>query len=211
MRRQIPFLITTFVGLFMTAKFFLKLPFVENIANEIEQWGVIIIAFAMVLGITNIFRINLLAIVRRRPDWQYKVILLAAFLITAISGFVVFAITGDISGENIFNFIFLHVYLPLGSTMYALLAFYIASAAFRAFRAKNIEATLMLSAAILVMLGRVPLGMALSDIFPKLANWIMAVPNTAGQRGIIIGAAIGVIALGLKVILGIERPYLRGE
>ncbi len=211
MRRQIPFLITTFVGLFMTAKFFLKLPFVENIANEIEQWGVIIIAFAMVLGITNIFRINLLAIVRRRPDWQYKVILLAAFLITAISGFVVFAITGDISGENIFNFIFLHAYLPLGSTMYALLAFYIASAAFRAFRAKNIEATLMLSAAILVMLGRVPLGMALSDIFPKLANWIMAVPNTAGQRGIIIGAAIGVIALGLKVILGIERPYLRGE
>ncbi|MCX7765516.1 MAG: hypothetical protein N2246_02265 [Candidatus Sumerlaeia bacterium] len=211
MRRQIPFLITTFVGVFMTAKFFLKLHLVENIANEIEQWGVIIIACAMVLGITNIFRINLLAIVRRRPDWQYKVILLASFLITAVSGFVVFAVTGDIAGENVFNFIFLHIYLPLGSTMYALLAFYIASAAFRAFRAKNIEATLMLSAAILVMLGRVPLGMAISDIFPQVANWIMAVPNTAGQRGIIMGAAIGVIALGLKVILGIERPYLRGE
>lgn len=95
--------------------------------------------------------------------------------------------------------------------MYALLVFYIASAAFRAFRARNIEATLMLSAAILVMIGRVPIGMAVSNMFPKLANWIMCVPNSAGQRGIIIGATIGVIAVGLKTILGIERSYLRGE
>jgi len=211
MKRKIPFFITTFVGIFMTAKFFLKIPFVEVVANEIEQWCVIIVAFAIVLGITNIFRLNLLAIVRHRPDWQYKIILLLTFLVTALSGFIVFAVKGDISGKNAFTYIFLNAYLPLDSTMYGLLAFYIASAAFRAFRAKNIESTLMLSAAILVMLGRVPLGMAISDIFPQLANWIMCVPNSAGQRGIIMGATIGVIAVGLKIILGIERSYLRGE
>jgi len=211
MRRKIPFFITTFVGIFMTAKFFLKIPLVEAVANEIEQWCVIIVAFAILLGIANIFRLNLLTIVRRRPDWQYKVILLLSFLLTAISGFVVFAIKGDITGKNAFTFIFLNAYLPLDSTMYGLLAFYITSAAFRAFRAKNTESTLMLSAALLVMLGRVPIGMAISNIFPQLANWIMTVPNAAGQRGIIMGATIGVIAVGLKTILGIERSYLRGE
>jgi len=211
MKRKIPFFITTFVGIFMTAKFFLKIPLVEAVANEIELWCVIIIAFAILLGIANLFRLNLLIIVRRRPDWQYKIILLLSFLVTAISGFVVFAIKGDITGNNAFTFIFLNAYFPLDSTMYGLLAFYITSAAFRAFRAKNIESTLMLSAAILVMLGRVPIGMAISNIFPQLANWIMTVPNAAGQRGIIMGATIGVIAVGLKTILGIERSYLRGE
>ena len=211
MKRKIPFFITTFVGVFMTAKFFLKISLVETVANEIEQWCVIIVAFAIVLGIANIFRLNLLAIVRRKQDWQYKVILLLAFLLTAISGFTVFAIQGDLSGKNVFTFIFFNAYFPLDSTMYGLLAFFIASAAFRAFRAKNIESALMLSAAILVMLGRVPIGMAISNIFPKLANWIMCVPNSAGQRGIIMGATIGVIAVGLKIILGIERSYLRGE
>jgi len=211
MKRKIPFFITTFVGIFMTAKFFLKVDFVEAVANEIEQWCVIIVAFAIVLGIANIFRLNLQTIIRRRPDWQYKVILLVSFLVTAVSGFAVFALTGDISSKSVFQFIFANAYFPLDSTMYALLVFYIASAAFRAFRARNIEATLMLSAAILVMIGRVPIGMAVSNMFPKLANWIMCVPNSAGQRGIIIGATIGVIAVGLKTILGIERSYLRGE
>ena len=211
MKRKIPFFITTFVGIFMTAKFFLKVDFVEAVANEIEQWCVIIVAFAIVLGIANIFRLNLQTIIRRRPDWQYKVILLVSFLVTAVSGFAVFALTGDISSKSVFQFIFANAYFPLDSTMYALLVFYIASAAFRAFRARNIEATLMLSAAILVMIGRVPIGMAVSNMFPKLANWIMCVPNSAGQRGIIIGATIGVIAVGLKTILGIERSYLGGE
>ena len=153
MKRKIPFFITTFVGVFMTAKFFLKISLVEAVANEIEQWCLIIVAFAILLGIANLFRLNILTIVRRRPDWQYKIILLLSFLVTAISGFMVFAVKGDITGKNAFTFIFLNAYLPLDSTMYGLLAFYIASAAFRAFRAKNTESTLMLSAAILVMLG----------------------------------------------------------
>jgi hypothetical protein len=211
MQRKSLYLITIFVGIFMTAKFFIKAPFVDAIANEIEQWCVIIGAFAILLGIANLFRLNLLNIVHHRPDWQYKVVMLVAFFITAISGLIVLVNQGDITGKNIFTFIFMNAYLPLDSTMYALLAFYIASAAFRAFRARNVEATLMLSAAILVMLGRVPIGMAISHIFPQLANWIMTVPNAAGQRGIIMGATIGVIALGLKTILGIERSYLRGE
>jgi uncharacterized membrane protein YadS len=211
MKRKIPFFITTFVGVFMTAKFFLKISSVKTVADEIEQWCLIIVAFAIVLGIANLFRLNLLAIVRRKPDWQYKVVLLLAFLLTAISGFTAFALKGDIFGNNVFTFIFYNIYFPLGATMYGLLSFYIASAAYRAFRAKNVESTLLLSAAVLVMLGRVPIGMAISSMFPKLANWVMIVPNSAGQRGIIMGATIGVVAVGLKIILGIERSYLRGE
>jgi hypothetical protein len=95
--------------------------------------------------------------------------------------------------------------------MFALLAFFIASAAFRAFRARNAEAALLLGAAILIMLGRVPIGRAMSDVLPQISDWILSVPNNAGRRAIMMGAALGAIATSLRVILGLERSHLGSD
>ncbi len=83
-----------------------------------------------------------------------------------------------------FQFFFDNFYFPLSATIFALLAFYVASAAFRAFRAKNVHATLLLIAAVIVMIGRVPIGGYLWKGFPWLQEWLMTWPNTAGQRAI---------------------------
>ena len=99
------------------------------------------------------------------------------------------------------------------STMFAMLAFYIASAAYRAFRARNAEATLLLITATLVMLWRIPLGEALLDQIdertPQLINqFVMNGANLAVQRGIVIGAALGAASMSLRIMLGIERTYM---
>ena len=69
--------------------------------------------------------------------------------------------------------------------------------------------------AIIIMLGRVPVGSFIKwgkFSLPGLAEWIMAYPNMAAQRGLLIGIALGAICMSLKIILGIERSYLgRGE
>jgi hypothetical protein len=109
---------------------------------------------------------------------------------------------------RVYTWLYDHVFDPCNSTMFALLAFFIASAAFRAFRARNVEAALLLGAAILIMVGRVPIGRALSDVFPAVADWIIDVPNNAGRRAIMMGAALGAIATSLRVILGLERSHL---
>jgi hypothetical protein len=98
-------------------------------------------------------------------------------------------------------------------TMFAMLAFFIASAAYRAFRARNAEATLLLLTAVLVMLWRVPMGEAFlrlfSDSLPHYINmFVMNGFNVAVQRGIIIGAALGAASMSLRIMLGIERTYM---
>ena len=100
------------------------------------------------------------------------------------------------------------------------LAFFVASASFRAFRARTKEATLLLLAAFVILLGRTPLGHIATAWFPdwlsffrveNLSNWILSWPNMAGQRAILIGIALGIISTSLKLILGLERSHLSGE
>ena len=101
------------------------------------------------------------------------------------------------------------VLTPILSTMFSLLAFFIASAAYRAFRARNVLSTLLLIAAIIVMLRFNPyMPSLLPEYFAKTSNWLMNVPNLAAQRAIVIGIGLGIVATSLKVILGIERGYM---
>ena len=104
-----------------------------------------------------------------------------------------------------------HIFFPCNATMFALLAFFIASAAFRAFRARNTEAALLLGAAILVLLGRAPIGRLIHDALPTITDWIIDFPNNAGRRAIIMGAALGAIVTGLRVLLGLERQHVGSD
>ena len=116
-----------------------------------------------------------------------------------------------------FEWMFEYLFKPLTATMFSMLAFYVASAAFRAFRAKNIEATLLLGTAFIILLGRTFAGVVLTSWMPEalsglrienLTLYIMSVFNTAGNRAIMIGIALGVASMSLKVLLGIDRTYL---
>jgi hypothetical protein len=123
-----------------------------------------------------------------------------------------------------FWFLYQYAFQPLTATMFAMLAFYISSAAFRAFRAKNIEAVLLLGTAFIILLGRTFAGVVLTSwIDPNswegfryftglrienLTVFIMSVFTTAGNRGIMIGIALGIVATSLRVLLGRDRSYL---
>jgi hypothetical protein len=106
-------------------------------------------------------------------------------------------------------YVYFNLQFPLESTMYSLLAFFMTSASFRAFRARNKEALLLLLAAVVVMLGRVPIGSSIWSGFPDVTEWIMSYPNAAAKRGIMIGIDLGLISMALRMILGIERSYMQ--
>jgi hypothetical protein len=223
-KREVPLFITAVIGLFMILSFFVPHQWVSVPADFLQASAVILVAFGYVLGGANALRVNFDAIYKRAPGWQYKIVLVVSLLATLI--------VGAIEGRGFLDpgmrskWIYDWIYSPMSSTMFSLLAFFIASAAFRAFRIRTVEAGLLAIAALIVMLGRVPLGDLLSDWLFQLKwlpgvphtlhlssiqEWIMAVPQNTAKRAILIGAALGVMATGLRVILGIERSYLSGE
>jgi hypothetical protein len=216
-KRSVPLFLTGFIGIVYIVQYFVPhWPF-SVMQNLLSDFVSIITAFAIWLGALNLMKVSGLSVQRREKGWPYAAVIVASFLVTVVVGF--FFSHGERFQEpgTAFDWIYQNVYNPLSSTMFALLAFYVASAAYRAFRARNMEATLLLVAGVLVMLGRVPLGDQLSGFLPEqyrlsaVANWIMQVPNLAGQRAIMIGIALGTAATSLRLILGIERSHLGGE
>src|SRR5262245_54930369 len=158
MRREIPLLLTGIAGVFMVLGFFIPLHWVQDGQNEVQAYGPILIAASWRLGIMNLFRINLLQLSRRERDWPYKLILLICMVGMFGSGMLhPFNLdVNDTGPGTVYEWLFTGIFSPLQASMFALLAFFIASAAFRAFRIRTFEALLLAVAGILVMFGRVP-------------------------------------------------------
>lgn len=96
-------------------------------------------------------------------------------------------------------------FVPLSSSMFSLLAFYIAYAAYRSFRVKSVEAAIMMFSAILVILGQIPQGRLISEKLPAIRAWLMENINTPGNRAIYFGAAVAGLAMALRMWLSLER------
>jgi hypothetical protein len=213
MRREVPLILTAIVGITMIIAHFL--PPLNSLKDLFEDWFFIIAAFAIILGILNLILVNGNNIYRKQKGWPFGVVVILGFLVMTIIGLFFSGGRAFQDPGTSFYYLYMNVYYPLSATMFALLAFFVASASYRAFRARNVEATMLLIAAFILMIGRVPIGYWFSnwlgDALGKSADWIMDFPQTAGQRAIMIGIALGVVSSALRVILGLERTYTSGE
>ena len=94
--------------------------------------------------------------------------------------------------------------------VFALLAFFVASASFRGFRARSVPAVILLVTALLILLSRGPLGNLLPGL-PEIADWVRNFPSMAARRAILVGIGLGSLTTSLRVIVGIERTWLGGR
>ena len=172
MKRQIAYFLVVFIGFLVLLGHFINYPPLNDfIDNDATQWFDIISGFAAFLGVINLLQLHLKKITTKRSNWKYSIITLFGFLVMIIFGFIYngsdVAMGPHLKEEgSAFYWMFQNIYLPLGATMFALLAFFVASASYRAFKIRNFEATLLLISGIFLMIGRVPIG--------QLMPWWMA-------------------------------------
>jgi len=207
MRRQLPLALCFIFGLFMAVQYFIPHESVQFWYERILLWLQTLLAFAFLLGTISLVRLHFHKIRNRADDRGFSWVVILG--LAAMIGFGFIHPEHNSPGSP-FDLLFQNIQVPVEATMFSLLAFYIASAAFRAFRARTLEATLLLVAATIVMLGRVPIGDLISHWIPDATDWILNVPNMAAKRGIMIGVGLGMMSTALKIMLGIERAWMGG-
>jgi RsiW-degrading membrane proteinase PrsW (M82 family) len=202
--KQVPVTIMLVTGVIVILGYFLDISIVTAASSELQTWSVVISTFAMGLGFINLLGFHIPRVQKRKErEWWLSLVLLIMLAATLVTGFM-----SPWADHPYFSYIFQTVNKPLGGSMYAILAFFITSAIYRAFRARNLDATLLLVAGLFTLLQKAPIGGAIWPGFNDIGTWFLKVPNSAGMRGIIIGAALGVIALGIRTLMGAERRGL---
>jgi len=109
-----------------------------------------------------------------------------------------------------YDFLTKNILTPLSMAMGSYLGFFICAAAFRSFRARNLEAALLLFSATVLMLKNIPIGNILIPGIHRFGTWYNDVVAFGGNRGLIIVMGIGMIVAGIRQLLGYERGAMGG-
>jgi hypothetical protein len=211
-RRNIPIGLAFFFGASFILVYFFKITPLNNTVDLLRDWVLILTAMSILVALIT-FWIRYTKILSegiRKSDYEQILtsgIALLLFLVAAIPG-IIYG-----TSSKIFVRLYQMFFPPSHATMWAMNAFFLASSSFRAFKARNIEAALLLITASITMLSLAPAGNLLWTGFETIQIFLADSFLTGAERAIAIGGAVGVISLGLRIIFGFERSYLgeRGE
>ncbi len=206
-RRTIPLLITLVFIVLTISEYLLNIAQLKAVGLEAQSWAVLISAFAVGLGVVSLLRYHGLVVIRKTGKLEDRC--MSAWLVGVM---IIFMFFGLVFGQQdkTFSWIYDNVYGTLSSATYSILALFITSSAFRAFRARNLDAAVLLISAFFVLIGGVPTSPILWSGFPVISQWIMDVPTAAGGRVIVLGAALGLMTLALRIMIGKETGFLGG-
>lgn len=203
LRREGPIIVMFITCMIQILEYFFTNPTVKTLGTEFRSWGSIIAAFALGIGVIGTLMIHINRVRRREEGfWYHSVwfLLLFSFMVA----------TGIIVGTNtpIYQWLYDTILANLWATMLGTTGFFIIYASYRAFRARNLEAVVMLTAGIFTIFKNILFLRRSWEGFYIIGDWIFKVPTTGAIRAMTIGASIGMIVLSLRALLGYERAFL---
>jgi len=200
------------LGFFYAIVYYVAVPGIvdlQAVSDQLLAYITVVLTAAFAIGIINLTRVHTINIKRKRATWKYSVLLLISLYVMAIFSMIASPFELDPNSvvipasviqfsTPIWEFLYYKILVNINASIFSLLGFFIASAAYRAFKARSLESTILLVAGLLVILGQAPIADLLWPGFGIIRDWILAFPNTAGQRGILIGAALGIVVFSVR-------------
>ena len=172
----------------------------------------IVAAFAVGLGVFSLVQVHGKRVRKGGGDAFNSAVFLLSMTLMFVIAILQKAHPNSIN-KNLNTLLFDGAFQTMDATMFSIVAFYIVSASYRAFRVRSVEATLLLITATLVMLGQIAVGTWLThwDWVPHnlhieiIRDWILTKANAPASRAIVFGLGIGGLAVSLRLWLGLER------
>lgn len=205
LKRVLPAAIAIAVGVFVLVALVTTNELLDNIGLYFINTAVIIAAFALFLGVVNVLRVHVRKVRERQPGSPYSIVLIVALGAVLLLGLLSPPDQPAGPASPAMRWIFDNIQAPIQASLSALLVFFIVTAAYRLLRVRNVESAVMLVVVLLVLVGQVTVGLV--PVLPDIKDWILKVPAMAGVRGILLGVALGALLTGIRLLLGIERPY----
>lgn len=219
-------IVCTFIaGLYFTLEFFIPpnpdtgTNFLTKSIDPVSSFITYALIWTLLMGIISLMLVHGRRVVKLQPGWYYSIAFFLAFFGIMITGLWTGA--GAKAGVNsaavtVYNSLYFGLLMNLDAAMFALLAFYIASASYRAFRVRTLEAGLLMASALIVMLGFVNFGVFLTSWIPidssfawlrveNISSFILGWINMPAYRAVVIGVGVGMLAMGLRLWLSLER------
>ncbi len=198
MKRAVTTITLLVSGLIMGFGVFVRWKPLDVAKAGLSSWGVAIAALALGLGAINLIQVQV-GNVASGKDVVYS--------LTTLVGFGVMAVVGIATQQTgpVYSFLWQRLALPLGETVFSLLAFYLVTALYRSFRARSIETWILLGTAVVMVLGNTPLIGLVSRQISPLANWFLSYPNTAAIRAVRVSAAVGALAAAIRAFAGLDN------
>lgn len=188
---------------------------IDPYMGTVNDIATVIGSFTLGLGIYSLSLLHGRTLLHRRIGWFYSLTFFVSMIAIAVLGLIAYYLPNKIN-VDIYHILFNGGLISLDSTMFALVAFYITSAAYRAFRIRNMEASLLMASAFIVMLGQVAVGPLLTNWLPRtgplanfrievLSDWLLTRVNAPAVRAIGFGLGVGLLATTLRIWLSLER------
>lgn len=211
---------------------------VEDVVGLFKSMSNTLTSFLLLMGVFSLVRLHLTRTAKKSQDWQFSVILLISAGVMAFFGYANWHFGLNIKPEDQEKFkafenqpmvmrgkeiLFDGLLQTMEAAMFSIIAFYILSAAYRAFRVRSVEATILLASALITMLGLLgiaenywsiaidAMGGTNPDAFinnfrlDTISGFIRANLQAPGLRAIDFGVGVGALAMALRLWLGLER------
>jgi len=207
---KIPIIVSAIVALVMVIDYYVPsgpLDPVKVTATNFRNFVSIVTAFALLAGSVNLVQLHTRTYIQKRTllDKLPSVLL----LVTMVGVVALWLVTGSVSSPQ-YAWLYSTLLAPSEASLYGLVGFFMAYAAYRGFRVRSIESGAMLIAAVLVILSQTTVGGAVWAGIPIIGSWVTNIPGTGAGRAFTITTQIGIFVLGARIILGKEKILGRG-
>jgi quinol-cytochrome oxidoreductase complex cytochrome b subunit len=217
-KRLVATILAGVAGLFVLLDSSGQVPLLEFVASTLLNWVALLAAVALLVGFLSVVSSHIRRLARRENEWVYSFLLILSMAAVIISGTLIgYATTPDGApgytvfprtlGEQPVRDLFRAIYQPLASSFLALLTFFSLSAVLRAVRKRTAEALVITFVAMVVLVasalptGAIPF---LGEGTRLMADYLAI----AGARALLIGASLGAVVAGVRVLLGFDQPFL---